>query len=99
MAGSKSRSTAFAVLGALVLLSAAAVFVTSANAWTLYYGDAEANLNIARRMIDSRTPGYDQVGTEWLPLPNWAMFTFVQWDSLCRNGSLSLSPAPDAVGM
>jgi len=25
-----------------------------------YYGDAEAHLNIARRILDSRTPGYDQ---------------------------------------
>ena len=30
--------------------------------WTLYYGDAEAHLNIARRIIDSRTPGY---GADW----------------------------------
>ena len=86
MAGGKSRSTAFLVLGGLVLLSAAALFVTNANGWTLYYGDAEAHLNIARRMIDSRTPGYDQVGTVWLPLPHWAMIPLVRVDSLWRSG-------------
>ncbi|HEY1495457.1 MAG TPA: glycosyltransferase family 39 protein [Candidatus Solibacter sp.] len=93
MAGSKSRSTAFAVLGALVLLSAAAVFVTFANGWTLYYGDAEAHLNIARRMIDSRTPGYDQVGTVWLPLPHWAMIPLVRVDSLWRSGLAGAIPS------
>jgi Dolichyl-phosphate-mannose-protein mannosyltransferase len=35
-----------------------------------YYGDAEAHLNIARRILDSRTPGYGQIGTVWLPLPH-----------------------------
>ena len=40
------------------------------SGWTLYYGDAEAHLNIARRIVDSRRPGYDQIGTVWLPLPH-----------------------------
>ena len=34
--------------------------------------------NIARRIVDSRTPGYDQVGTVWLPLPHWLMLPFVR---------------------
>ena len=36
----------------------------------LYFGDAEAHLNIARRIVDSRTPGWAQIGTTWLPLPH-----------------------------
>ncbi len=88
-----SRSTAFAVLAALVLLSAAAVTVCYTNGWILYYGDAESHLDIARRMIDSRTPGYDQVGTVWLPLPHWAMLPLVRVDSLWRSGLAGSIPS------
>ena len=48
-------------------LSAAAVAWFHQRGYTLYYGDAEAHLNIARRVLDSRTPGPFQIGTVWLP--------------------------------
>ena len=44
-------------------------------------------------MIDSRTPGYDQVGTVWLPLPHWAMLPFVRVDSLWRSGLAGAIPS------
>jgi len=47
-----------------------------------YYGDAEAHLNIARRILDSRTPGYDEIGTVWLPLLHVLMLPFVRSDAL-----------------
>ena len=81
------------VLGALVLLSGAAIAVCYSNGWLLYYGDAEAHLNIARRMVDSRTPGYDQVGTVWLPLVHWLMLPFVRVDALWRNGMAGVIPS------
>ena len=81
------------MLGALAVLSAAAVAVFYSNGWLLYYGDAEAHLNIARRMVDSRTPGYDQVGTVWLPLPHWLMLPFVRVDGLWLNGMAGAIPA------
>jgi hypothetical protein len=59
-----------AVLAAALLLSAAALWWHFTQGWTLYYGDAEAHLNIARRILDSRTPGLEQIGTVWLPLPH-----------------------------
>ena len=74
--GSSPTSDLF-VLAAVVVLLAAISF--SAATWvhgrgyTLYYGDAEAHLNIARRVVDSRTPGPEQLGTVWLPLPHIAM--------------------------
>src|SRR5207249_8271382 len=52
----------------LLLLSLAAVLLSASQGWLLYYGDAEAHLDIARRLVDSQTPGYDQIGTGWLPL-------------------------------
>ena len=62
---------------ALAAWSAAAVWFFYSRGWLLYYGDAEAHLNIARRIFDSQTPGYDQIGTAWLPLPHWLMLPFV----------------------
>jgi len=61
--------------------------------WLLYYGDAEAHLNIARRIIDSQTPGYDQVGTVWLPLPHWLVLPFVRVDSWWRSGIAGAIPS------
>jgi hypothetical protein len=81
------------VFAALVLLSGAAIIVFYSNGWLLYYGDAEAHLNIARRMVDSRTPGYDQVGTVWLPLPHWLMLPFVRVDALWWNGMAGAIPS------
>src|SRR5439155_17865360 len=61
--------------------------------WRLYYGDAEAHLNSARRMIDSRTPGYDQVGTSWLPLLHWLLVPLVRIDELWFNGLAGSVPS------
>jgi hypothetical protein len=74
------------VVVALAAWSAAAVWFYSSRGWLLYYGDAEAHLNIARRMVDSQTPGYDQIGTVWLPLPHWLMLPFVRADEWWRSG-------------
>jgi len=78
---------------ALTLVSAGAVTLVSAQGWTLYYGDAEAHLNIARRMVDSMTPGYDQVGTVWLPLPHWLMLPLVRDDARWRSGMAGAIPS------
>jgi len=53
---------------------------------TLYFGDAEAHLDIARRIVDSRTPGWSQVGTTWLPLPHLLMIPLVRNDWMWRTG-------------
>lgn len=36
---------------------------------TLRYADGRAKLNMARRIFDSPTPGFGQIGGVWLPLP------------------------------
>jgi hypothetical protein len=46
----------------------------------LLYGDAVAHINIARRVVDSMTPGPLQLGTVWLPLPHILMLPFVVFD-------------------
>jgi hypothetical protein len=76
----------------LALWSAAAVWLCHARGWLLYYGDAECHLDIARRILDSKTPGYAQVGTVWLPLTHWAMLPFVRLDNLWHNGLAGAIP-------
>ncbi|HUA22411.1 MAG TPA: glycosyltransferase family 39 protein [Bryobacteraceae bacterium] len=81
------------VFAGLAAWSAAATAYVFRSGWTLYYGDAEAHLNIARRIVDSRSPGYDQIGTVWLPLPHLLMLPFVQNDHLWRSGLAGALPA------
>lgn len=52
----------------------------------LLYGDAVAHINIARRVLDSATPGLLQLGTVWLPLPHLLMVPFLLSNSLWQNG-------------
>ncbi|MGA2960169.1 MAG: hypothetical protein ABSD96_00730 [Candidatus Korobacteraceae bacterium] len=52
----------------------------------LLYGDAVAHINIARRVFDSRTPGLDQLGTVWLPLPHLLSLPFLVNDWMWRSG-------------
>lgn len=86
-------SRGFGALLALALLSAGAVLYVSAQGWTLYYGDAQAHLNIARRIVDARLPGYEQIGTVWLPLPHLLMLPFTMIDALWRSGIGGAIPA------
>jgi hypothetical protein len=88
-----SNRAAFWVALLLPLWSAAAVWFFHARGWLLYYGDAEAHLNIARRIFDSTTPGYDQIGTVWLPLPHALMLPFVRVDALWRSGLAGSIPS------
>jgi hypothetical protein len=81
----RTGSVVWVVL-ALAAWSAAAVWFFYSRGWLLYYGDAEAHLNIARRIFDSQTPGYDQIGTAWLPLPHLLMLPFVRSDEWWRSG-------------
>lgn len=77
----------------LVLLSAAALWFCLAQGFSLYYGDAQAHLNIARRILDSRTPGYEQIGTVWLPLPHVLALPFVSNDTWWRTGFAGALPS------
>ncbi len=54
--------------------------------YTLAYGDAESHLNIAKRVVDSITPGLAQLGGVWLPLPHLMMIPFIFPNILWRTG-------------
>jgi hypothetical protein len=74
------------VFASLAAIGGLAIAFVDQSGWTLYYGDAEAHLNIARRVVDSRSPGYEQLGTVWLPLPHLLMLPLVQNDHLWHSG-------------
>ncbi len=73
--------------------------VLFALAWTIrhgaliLYGDAEAHLHIARRILDAQRPRISQLGTVWLPLPHLLMLPFVQVDSWWRSGLAGAIPS------
>ncbi len=56
------------------------------HGYTVAYGDAESHLNIAKRVVDSITPGFAQLGGIWLPIPHILMMPFVYFDFLWRTG-------------
>lgn len=53
---------------------------------TLSHYDARGHLIVARRIIDSITPGWQQVGAVWLPLPHLLNALQAQVDAWYRSG-------------
>lgn len=76
------------LIGAAVLLagSAAALYYAHAGI-ALSHWDARAHLVVARRIFDSLTPGWQQVGAVWLPLPHLLNMVPVQVDAWYRSGA------------
>lgn len=77
-----------------MLVLAIALFATWCfqRGYILYYGDAQSHLNLSRSIIDSRTPGYDQLGTVWLPVLHVICLPFVANDSLWNTGLAGTIP-------
>jgi hypothetical protein len=78
---------------AALLCSLAAFWYFFTRAEVLLYGDAVAHINIARRVLDSRTPGPLQLGTVWLPLPHILMLPLVWWDAAWQTGLAGSIPS------
>jgi hypothetical protein len=66
----------------LTSIGAAVYFFDVANA----NGDSIARLNIARRVVDSTSPGFAQLGYVWLPISSILMLPFIWLDSLYYSG-------------
>jgi len=79
------RLPAVLALAALAWGAAAAVYY-AAQDLTLSHYDAKAHLVVARRIIDSLTPGWVQIGAVWLPLPHLIGMLPVQVDAWYRSG-------------
>jgi hypothetical protein len=58
---------------------------------TLTHYDARGHLVVARRIIDSITPGWQQIGAVWLPLPHLLNALPVQVDFFYRTGASAVA--------
>ena len=58
---------------------------------TLSHYDARGHLIVARRIIDSLTPGWQQIGAVWLPLPHLLNVLPVQIDAFYRSGASAVA--------
>jgi hypothetical protein len=58
---------------------------------SLAHYDARAHLVVARRIFDSLTPGWQQVGAVWLPLPHLLDALPVQSEWLYRTGASGIA--------
>src|SRR5688572_26742699 len=68
------------------LISLAVITYCYINDYIVRYGDSESHLNIAKRVVDSITPGFAQLGGIWLPLPHLFMVPFIWSDFMWRTG-------------
>jgi hypothetical protein len=80
---------ALAALG-LIAGAAAALFYYH-QGLTLSHYDAKAHLVVARRVLDSLTPEYSQIGAVWLPLPHLLNLVPVQVDAFYRTGASAVA--------
>jgi hypothetical protein len=78
---------------ALAIVSAAAVRYFFSHGYLLWYGDAEAHLNSARRLVDCASSVYGQLGTVWLPLPHIATAPFAAVDRWWQSGIAASFPS------
>ncbi len=83
---------------ALLLGSGAAWFYHQAGL-TLTHYDAKAHLVVARRIIDSITPGWQQIGAIWLPLPHVLNVLPVQIDAFYRTGASAVAISVTAFAL
>jgi len=58
---------------------------------TLTHYDARGHLVVARRIVDSITPGWQQIGAVWLPLPHLLNALPVQIDLFYRTGAAAFA--------
>ena len=72
------------VLATVMSLASFAFFYS--NRLTLLYADAESHLTIAKRVLDSPTPGLAHLGGTWLPLFHVSMLPLVWSDYMYWSG-------------
>ena len=94
------NETPSTVLTAALILGGIAVIQYYRLGLTLSHYDAKAHLVVARRIVDSLSPGWVQIGAVWLPLPHLLNLLPVQWDPMYRTGAsaVAISWCAFAVG-
>jgi hypothetical protein len=82
-------SRALGSLAAILGTIAAAVYWRAGLSLSHY--DAKAHLVVARRILDSLTPSWEQIGAVWLPLPHLLNVLPVQIDWTYRTGAFAIA--------
>ena len=82
-----------------VLLGTSAAWFYARAGLTLSHYDAKAHLVVARRVIDSLTPGWKQIGAVWLPLPHVLNLLPVQIDACYRTGASAVALSVLSFGL
>jgi hypothetical protein len=84
---------------AAALAALAAAIVYAQHGLSLSHYDGRAHLVVARRIADSLTPGWHQIGAVWLPLPHLLNFVPVQWDWAYRTGATAIAISIASMGV
>jgi hypothetical protein len=82
-------SRALGVLAAILGTIAASVYWRAGLSLSHY--DAKAHLVVARRIFDSLTPSWEQIGAVWLPLPHLLNAIPVQIDFFYQTGAFAIA--------
>ena len=84
-----SLSRLLGVLAAILGTYGASVYWRAGLSLSHY--DAKAHLVVARRIFDSLTPSWEQIGAVWLPLPHVLNALPVQIDFFYRTGAFAIA--------
>lgn len=90
-AAPRHQRTAILIGAAALAAGLAGALHYYAAGLTLSHYDARAHLVVARRVVDSLTPGWQQVGAVWLPLPHLLNMLPVQVDAFYRTGASAVA--------
>jgi len=82
-----------------VALGVLAAWYYARQGLTLSHYDAKAHLVVARRVLDSLTPEYSQIGAVWLPLPHLLNLLPVQLDFFYRTGASGVAISVLSFGL
>ena len=74
------------VAACIVAVTLGALYFFYSRGLTNIYGDAIAHMEGARRIFDSLTPGYEEIGSVWLPLFHLFAAPWARSDFLWRTG-------------
>ena len=94
-----ARRVFWITLAVTLIAGAFAAVHYASTQLTLSHYDARAHLVVARRVIDSLTPGWRQFGSVWLPLPHIAYLLPSAWDWSYRTGAVAVAISILSMGL
>ena len=89
--GADDRRVFWIVFAAAAVAGSLAAVHYARVGLTLSHYDARAHLLVARRVFDSLTPGWRQLGGAWLPLPHLLNLAPVAWTVNYRTGASAVA--------